>query len=274
MKSSHARFSPGNAACWWCRLAAQRFPTMRNVPAAFSRDCEEGVYRRAVETPRRDSPASSHDMAQALLRQTAIVNPTREELMRSIAHHRETLIELEARLGELATPTWPPVGFYLTFYIVAGTTIGILGSLASFIFNVVGSLLVNQDPLRILRVYGTVFLGPKALTTDDLNFFMLVAVVHFSVGAIAGAVFHVLVNRFVPARTGLQIVLGALYGLVMWVVNFYVVIAWLQPRLFGEAYVLELMPIWIAALTHVVYGLTLGLLQPLGRFVPYRPAVA
>ena len=27
----------------------------------------------------------------------------------------------------------------------------------------------------------------------------------------------------------------------------YVIIAWLQPRLFGQAYVLELMPIWIAA---------------------------
>jgi hypothetical protein len=202
------------------------------------------------------------------------VSDTREELVRSIVQHREALVELEAQLGELATPTWPPVGFYLTFYIVAGTTIGILGSLASFLFNVVGSVLVNQDPLRFLRVYGTVFLGVKALTTEDLNFFMLVAVVHFSVGAIAGAVFHVLVNRFVPERTGLQLALGGLYGLIMWVVNFYVVIAWLQPRLFGEAYVLELMPVWVAALTHVIYGLTLGILQPLGRFVPYRPAAA
>ena len=80
---------------------------------------------------------------------------------------------------------------------------------------------------------------------------MLVAVVHFSVGAVAGAVFHVLVNRFVPDNAPLQIVLGALYGLLMWMVNFYVVIAWLQPRLVGQAYVLELMPAWVAALTHV-----------------------
>jgi hypothetical protein len=114
------------------------------------------------------------------------------------------LVALESQLTEPATAHWPPVGFYLTFYIVAGTTIGILGSLASFIFHVVGSLLVNQDPLKFLRVYGTVFLGARALTTEDLNFFMLVAVVHFSLGAIAGAVFHVLVNRFVPDRTGLR----------------------------------------------------------------------
>jgi hypothetical protein len=43
----------------------------------------------------------------------------------------------------------------------------------------------------------------------------------------------------------------------------------------GQPYVLELMPMWIAALTHLIYGLTLGILQPLGRFVPFRtPAAA
>jgi hypothetical protein len=198
--------------------------------------------------------------------------PNRGEILGEIERHRAAIAVLEAELQLPAARGWPPVGFYLTFYIVAGVTIGILGSLTSFVFNVLGSLLVRQDPLLFLRVYGTVFLGKAALTTDDLNFFMLVAVVHFSVGASAGAVFQVLISRYVPERWGLQVVLGGLYGLVMWVVNFYVVIAWLQPRLFGEAYVLELMPVWVAVLTHLIYGLTLGLLQPLGRFVPYRPA--
>jgi mono/diheme cytochrome c family protein len=204
------------------------------------------------------------------------VNDRRDDIVREIEAHRAAIAGLERRLREAPTPTpgWPPAGFYLTFYVVAGTIIGILGSLTSFIFNVVGSLLVNQDPLRFLRVYGTFFLGERALTTDDLNFFMLVAVVHFSVGAAAGAVFHVLVNRFVPDRPSVQVMLGATYGLLMWIVNFYLVIVWLQPRLVGQAYVLELMPVWVAVLTHVVYGVTLGILQPLGRFVAYRPATA
>ena len=68
----------------------------------------------------------------------------------------------------------------------------------------------------------------------------------------------------------LAVMLGAAYGLSMWVVNFYGILIWLQPRLVGQAYVLELMPAWVAALTHVIYGVTLGVLQPLGRFVPYR----
>jgi hypothetical protein len=195
----------------------------------------------------------------------------RDELLREIDEHLAAIRTLESRLPPTpAASGWPPKGFYLTFYVVSGLLIGILGSLTSFLANVLGSLWVRQDPLLFLRVYGTFFLGPKALTTDDLNFFMLVAVVHFSVGAVAGAVFQVLVSRFVPDNAPLQIILGVLYGLLMWLVNHYVVIAWMQPQLVGRPYVLDLMPVWVGALSHAIYGLTLGILQPLGRFRPYR----
>jgi hypothetical protein len=79
------------------------------------------------------------------------------------------------------------------------------------------------------------------------------------------------VNRFVGPSPLVRIALGGLYGLLMWAVNFYGVIVWLQPLLVGHAYVLELMPMGVAIATHVVYGLVLGILQPLGHFVPYRP---
>ena len=165
----------------------------------------------------------------------------REQILREIEQHRAAILELEAQLREPRPPEraphgWPPVGFYLTFYIVAGMLIGILGSLTSFLFNVLGSLLVKQDPLLFLRVYGTVFLGAKALTTDDLNFFMLVAVVHFSVGASRRRRVPRARQPLRPRRAGAaDRASAALYGLLMWVVNFYVVIAWLQPRLVGEA---------------------------------------
>jgi len=119
-----------------------------------------------------------------------------------IAEHRAAIARLEAQLPGPPVQTWPPAGFYLTYYVVSGTILGILGSITSFACHVIGSLLVHQDPLRVLRVYGTVFLGPAALSTHDLDFFMLVAVVHFAVGAAAGAVFNVLVNRFAPPRAG------------------------------------------------------------------------
>jgi hypothetical protein len=202
---------------------------------------------------------------------------TQEEILREIEEHRAAISELEQQVAMELLPgraPWPPEGFYLTFYVVAGGILGILASLTSFLFNVFGSLMIDQDPYYVLRVYGTVFLGQDALTTQDLNFFMLVAIVHFSVGAMAGAVFHVFVNYFGVSRPAQQIAAGALYGVLMWVVNFYLVLWWLEPALVGQAYVLELMPAWVAALTHVVFGLTLGVLQPLGRFDPFRTSGA
>lgn len=202
---------------------------------------------------------------------------TRKEVEEEIARHRRLIAELEAKI-EVSEPVpnaapWPPPGFYLTFYVVVGAILGVIGSLASFLFNVFGSLVVDQDPYRILRVYGTVFLGEDALTTSDLNFFMLVAIVHFSVGAMAGAVFHVAINRYFPgASVFKQVGLGAAYGLMMWIVNFYFVLWWLEPAMVGQAFVLKLMPFWVAALTHVIYGVTLGVLQPLGQFTPFKAA--
>ena len=59
----------------------------------------------------------------------------------------------------------------------------------------------------------------------------------------------------------------------------FMAVGWMASRKVREGVPADLivagrsMPVWIAALTHLVYGLTLGVLQPLGRFVPYRQAV-
>ncbi len=200
-----------------------------------------------------------------------------ENILREIERHRRAITELEAKL---ATTTgqgrgWPPADFYTTYYVVAGLTLGTMGALSSFVFNVVGSLFVAQDPMRILRVFGTFFIGQEALTTDNLNFLMLVLLTHAIVGAVGGAVFHVVINqRFADRPSGQKILYSALFGCALWLINFYGVISWLQPLLVGQAYILRLMPFWVAALTHIIYGLTLGLLQPIGRFIPYAPPTA
>jgi hypothetical protein len=104
---------------------------------------------------------------------------------------------------------------------------------------------------------------------------MLVLLTHVIVGAVGGAVFHVIINRmFADRSSGHKVLCGALFGCAIWLINFYGIIWWLQPFLVGQAYILRLMPFWVAALTHIIYGLTLGLLQPLGRFIPYTPPTA
>ena len=184
-----------------------------------------------------------------------------EEILQEIERHRQAIADLEASLSEVKR--WP-VGFYLTFYVVAGMVLGIMGALTSFIFNIVGSLIVAQDPMKILRVLGTFIIGPEALTTQNLNFLMFVLIFHFSVGAVAGAVFQVMVSRYFSDRPlGHKILLSGAFGLALWIISFYGIISWLQPLLVGKAYILEMMPLSVAASTHLVYGLTLGVLQPI-----------
>jgi hypothetical protein len=199
---------------------------------------------------------------------------SRQQIEREIEEHRLAIARLEEELVQLPAPAapWPPSGFYVTFYLVAGLMLGTMGALNSFLFNVVGSFVVNQDPMQILRVLGTFFIGKEALTTDDMTFLMLVMLTHLSVGAVAGALFHLVLNLFWPDLPVFRLLLvSAGFGVALWLVSFYGVISWLQPLLVGEAYILHMLPVWVALLTHIVYGLTLGLLQPTGKFVPYAP---
>lgn len=197
------------------------------------------------------------------------------EIEEEIEQHRLAISRLQEELAvrRPGARSWPPPGFYATFYIVAGLMLGTLGAINSFLFNLIGSFAVNQDPMLILRVLGTFFIGARALVTDDMTFLMLVMLTHLAVGAVAGAIFHLGLNLFRPGLAAFKLLLvSAAFGLLLWIMSFYGVISWLQPILVGQAYILEMMPIWVAASTHVIYGLTLGLLQPMGRFVPYEPA--
>lgn len=205
-----------------------------------------------------------------------VTKPEQPDIIKEIEAHRQAILELEEKLRRVETAAkveWPPREFYVTFYIVAGCMIGLVGAMASFIFNLVGSVMVAQDPMLLLRVIGTFFQGEKALTTADMNFLILVLLVHFSVGAVGGAIYHVVINRYFETYSGgKKILLGVAWGLVIWLVNFYGIISWVQPLTVGKAFILDMMPAWVAALTHAVYGITLGLLQPFGRFIAYKPA--
>ncbi|HYA21095.1 MAG TPA: response regulator [Burkholderiales bacterium] len=186
---------------------------------------------------------------------------SQQEIFQEIESHRKVSAEFGTTTG--GEKKWP-TGFYLTFYIVAGMVLGIMGGLTSFIFNVVGSIMIEQDPMKILRVFGTFFIGADALTTHNLNFLILVLMVYLAGGAVAGAVFQVAVNRYFADRSiAYKILLAGAYGLALWIINFYGILSWLQPLHVGKAYILEMMSFWTGGATHFVFGLTLGLLQPI-----------
>jgi hypothetical protein len=200
-----------------------------------------------------------------------------------VAVQRE-LADLRARVAELeeeVTAAEPPSlewtrGYYLTYYATTGFFLGMLAAVASLAFNIVGSLAVGQHPLQLIRVYLTFGLGGRAL---DLHLhggeggLMLIigCCLYIATGMLLGTIFQVVLSRFAgQAGLGQRLVLASALGLTVWIVNYYLLLAWIQPLLFGGNWIVALIPWWVAALTHLVFGWTMALLYPLGTFEPYR----
>jgi hypothetical protein len=64
--------------------------------------------------------------------------------------------------------------------------------------------------------------------------------------------------------------IASVLSLAIWAINYYLLLSWIQPLLFGGNWILTLIPPWVAILTHLVFGWSMALLYPLGRFEPYR----
>jgi hypothetical protein len=178
---------------------------------------------------------------------------------------------LEQELGgpaPTAQPEWPPRGFYGAYVVLAGFVLGAFGAMSSLLFNIVGSLLVHQNPLQLIQVYLTFPLGEEALRVDSGVALATGCCLYVLTGMALGIPFQFVLARWfdgasLPARFAVVTVMA----LALWLVNFYGLISWIQPLLIGGNWILDNIPWWVAASTHLVFGWTMLAVQPLGRFV-------
>jgi hypothetical protein len=197
------------------------------------------------------------------------------ELQLQIENQRRVLQELEQELERHAgkpNRSWYRSGFYTSYYIMSGLFLGALASWVSLAFNIVGAWVAYGDPLRLLRVYATFFGGEAVLTQPGAGVATLLALIlHSATGAVVGAPIHVVYSRYVVRSTlGRRLVVGALLGVVMWVVNFYMLLSWMQPLVSGGTWIVDNIPWWVALLTHVSFTLTMLVFQPFWSFDPGR----
>jgi len=199
------------------------------------------------------------------------------------------LQELKARVERLETEIdqarpvshWQPTGYYTAYYATSGFMLGIFGAITSLVVNVISAPLVGKSPLELICVYLTFPLGEKALLLSDPTqkvyavdnglILTIGCCLYLATGMLLGVPFYVVLSRLTEhsstlVRFGVAIVLS----LVVWLINFYAILSWLQPALFGGNWIVELIPPWVAAVTHLVFGLTIAFLYPLGQFVPYQ----
>lgn len=200
----------------------------------------------------------------------------REAKERELASLKTAVRDLEVELGqasllqESASAIWPPRGYYTAHHVLAGCVLGMLAASTSLVFNVVGSLLIGQHPLQLIRVYLTFPMAEQALHIDHGLTLAIGCCLYLATGMVLGIPVHLVLTRWAgTASFAVRLAVATGLGLTLWLVNFYGILYWLQPLLFGGRWIVAEIPWWVAALTHLVFSWTILLIQPLGVFVPY-----
>jgi hypothetical protein len=185
----------------------------------------------------------------------------------------ETEIAREEALGDERPPK-----HYLAYYATTGFLLGIFGACTSLMLNVVGSLAwpyirggASQNPLRLIQVYLTFPMGKAALETEGGIALAIGCCLYIGTGMVYGMVYQVIFSRFFADKgLGGRLVVASVLSLAIWLINFYGILLWLQPLLFGGRWILDLVDWWVAAVTHLIFGWTMALVYPLGVYRPYR----
>ena len=187
-----------------------------------------------------------------------------DELRRRIAHLEE---ESSRAIGR--EPAYPPRSYYTIYHLLAGMVLGLIGAASSLLFNVVGSAMVGQHPLQLLRVYLTFPLGEKALELESGFALASGCCLYLATGMIGGIPFHLVLTRFFAGSSGwVRFFAACVLSIGVWLINFYGVLSWLQPLLIGGRWIVERVPVIVAVLTHLVFGLTMLLVSQWGQYTP------
>ena len=210
----------------------------------------------------------------------------------SVEQKRRELQALKAKVAALENdlaadqvpPDWSPPSFYSGYYITVGFILGGFAAMASLLFNVIGSTLAGKHSLEIIRVYLTFPLGARALPLGDQNadsafvisdgtILALGCCLYIGTGMVLGSLFHAVICRFAEKKSLIvRLIWGSVLGAVVWFVNYYLILSWLQPAMFGGNWITDnqYLPWWVALATHVVFGWSMAVMVPFGAYVPYR----
>jgi hypothetical protein len=198
---------------------------------------------------------------------------------------------LKARVAELETELrefehsrpWQPAGYYAAYDATSGFALGGFAAAAALLVNVVGAPIAGRSSLELIRVYLTFPLGEQALAlagpgragqaVGDGMILAFGCCLFLFTGMLLGIPMQMALDWFNgldrPVR---RLGIASLLGLALWIVNFYGILSWLQPLLFGGRWIVDphLLPPWVAAGTHLVFAWTMALLYPLGSFTRAR----
>lgn len=204
--------------------------------------------------------------------------------LRELEALKARVAALETELGATQPKShWPPAGFYAEYYATTGFILGMFGAAISLLANVIGAPIANKSPLELIRIYLTFPLGEKALeltsgtsevyAIGDGVILAIGCCLYLVTGMLLGVPFFVVLVRMTEGRSvAYRFMVATVLAIVLWMINFWGILSWLQPLLFGGNWITDpkYLPTWVAIVTHLVFGWTLALLFPWGRFQAYH----
>jgi hypothetical protein len=115
--------------------------------------------------------------------------------------------------------------------------------------------------------------GKSAFVIDDGMILALGCCLYIGTGMVLGSLFHCVIGRFAENKPLVtRLIWGSLLGAIVWFVNYYLILSWLQPALFGGNWITDsaYLPWWVALATHLVFGWSMAVMAPFGAYVPYK----
>ncbi len=148
----------------------------------------------------------------------------------------------------------------------AGALAGLGGGLAMALIGALLTHALDQDRWLQLKVIASMVLGSAATAQSGFvaGPVLLGALIHLAVAALLGALFEIGMRRIarLPSDYGIPEVAGLAYGVLIWMMAFFIVIPVVSPlllQIYAPALIIQ----------HLVYGAITGLLYSLLRPQPY-----
>lgn len=136
---------------------------------------------------------------------------------------------------------------------IAGAVAGLIaGAVFMMVEMAMVMMFMGESPWGPPRMMGAMLLGQGALpppATFDMGIIMAAMAVHVPLSVVYGLIGAWLIRRF---DWGGAALIGAAFGFAIYIVNFYFV----APAMFPW---FVMARNWISAVTHIVFGIVLGL---------------
>ena len=176
---------------------------------------------------------------------------------------------------DLPTVTW--VKETARDYFVSPLFLGLVAAATSLAINIIGAALAGKNIFELLRIYLTLPLGERALGLvsgeDDFVLFAGTCL-YFATGTLGGVPVYYLLRRFNNhAALPVRCFVATVIGLAIWLINYYGILAWLQPFVMNGNWIVRMIPWYVAAVTHVVFVWTIFALDHWGRQESDEPMI-